>query len=353
MIRIEESLSQRIANAGVLCIIAVVLNHCWAPQVSPDSVAWWLSRIFANGYFILPFFFTVSAFFLAGHLDDPTWYTKALKKRAVSLLLPFVIWCAIFFIGKLIVECGYHGKPLQDYLMSLWNWPNNPVLFRLSILGLSPFSHPWMGPLWFLRTLFVLVAISPLIAWAVRKNWRLTLLVTLVIYLLPLPEKQGTWGYFFFTTCGFRHLFAFAFGIAWRMGKFTFAWKPSLAVLIALVALALRLSSTLVSSFKLCPPEYQNLLVTFERACHMLVAYGLMHGITARKWPTMLTQAAFPVYLCHFLILDVFSSVCYYYATSTREWLIRAAVGVFGSSTLAILMRRLFPRGASFIFGGR
>lgn len=350
MIKIENSLSQRIANAGVLCIIAVVLNHCVMPKVSSDSVAWWLFHIFANGYFILPFFFTVSAFFLAGHIEDPGWYGKAIKKRIFSLLLPFVLWCVIFFAAKVVVECFYYDAPVRGYLMSVWH---EPMLFKLRIFGLSPFWHPWMGPLWFLRTLFVLVCFSPLIAWAVRKNWKLTLLLTLVIYLLPLSEKQGTWGYFFFTFCGCRHLFAFAFGIAWRMGKFKFAWKPPLAITIALVALGLRLSATLAASFKLCPPEYQKLLVDFERLCHLFVAFGLMHGITARKWPTFLTQAAFPVYLCHFLILDVFSSIYYYFSTSTYEWLIRAAVGVIGSFLLAIVIRLISPRVSTFVFGGR
>lgn len=350
MIKIEESLSRRIANAGVLCMIAVVLNHCWPPQVSPDCAAWWLYRLFANGYFILPFFFCVSAFFLVGHLEDPAWYRKALKKRVGSLLLPLALWCAIFFVEKLVVECCCRGVPLREFLMTLWQ---KPILFKLSILGLSPLAHPWMGPLWFLRTLFALVCLSPLIVWAVRKNWRVTLLLTLVVYLLPLPEKQGTWGYFFFTFCGLRHLFAFALGIAWRLGKISLSCKPPVAVGIALLALLLRFSATLVGNFKLCPPEYSLLLVSFERICHFFLAYGLMQGMTARKWPSLLTQAAFPVYLCHFMILDVFSTFCYYFASSTREWLIRAAVGVFGSFLLAIVMRLIAPKAASFIFGGR
>lgn len=76
---VSRTVGRKIANMGILCAFLVVCKHVYYPEDPP----FWFVRWMGNGFGKLgvPFFFTVSGFFLMNRVDCPGWYGQALSKR--------------------------------------------------------------------------------------------------------------------------------------------------------------------------------------------------------------------------------------------------------------------------------
>lgn len=86
MVTIEKALSNKIANAGIVCAVLVVMIHLGGSEGCPQVR--FLNALFANGIctVAVPMFFTISGFLLSGE------YVQMLCKRARSLLVPYLFW---------------------------------------------------------------------------------------------------------------------------------------------------------------------------------------------------------------------------------------------------------------------
>lgn len=107
----------------------------------------------------VPMFFFISGFLFFLKKDT---YTSKWKKRFHSLVIPYIIWCAIGFLipfffqqimglGHLFKGGEGHLKPISefegwDYLKMFWNIRD---------------GAPILSTLWFLRNLILLVALTP------------------------------------------------------------------------------------------------------------------------------------------------------------------------------------------------
>lgn len=120
---------------------------------SIGEVAWWGS---------IPVLFVISGwcFFNGFKLVDMEWWKHKLTNRFWRLLLPFVLWGAIFTalycaIGNLSPRVAerlqeHHIAGMGGYLRMVFN-ADGYLLY---------------GPLWFLRALLACALISPLMGWA-------------------------------------------------------------------------------------------------------------------------------------------------------------------------------------------
>lgn len=113
----------------------------------------------------VPYFFFASGFWLGRH-DLNMDYIREVKKRSVSLLIPILIWGSLWWF--------YYWRCHE-------NW--------FSVVGLC-LGLPKYEPLWYLRSLFIMVVISPLLL-KMSKSRLLLLLLFLVSISYPVISGRG------------------------------------------------------------------------------------------------------------------------------------------------------------------
>jgi len=153
----------------------------------------------------VPLFFVISGylFFINFKADSfgemiHTYWGK-LKSRCRSLLLPYVIFNALAIIG-LIVNYMIQGHSLTDasnmYLSGMkWLhafWDIHTTGTSTNLLGITKaVAYPINSPLWFVRDLMVLIILSPLLYYTIKKlrwGWLILMVaLTLTGIWIPLP----------------------------------------------------------------------------------------------------------------------------------------------------------------------
>lgn len=155
-------------------------------SLSPDNIYSIIGIFFNNLCTVaVPFFFftAVYYFFFNTEKFDKDTYKSKIKKRIKTLLVPYVLWIIITIILRIlyglykmyVLKLSISELPsdcltideittLSNILSFFWNYfiinENN----TLNPLGLSSYlAAPINIPLWFLRDLIILTAISPLL----------------------------------------------------------------------------------------------------------------------------------------------------------------------------------------------
>lgn len=165
-----ETLSRKIRSANVLMTLCIVALHATGdkePRLIPVGIA---------TDFAVPVFFTISAFlYFQGW--QPTWecYTQKLRKRLLSLYLPFVCYNVIF-------ACYLYAKSEWLHFPTNKQLPDNGWELLSSILTGWPMMPD--GVLWFVRCLLFFALGAPLLAFVVRKGRWTLLPLTVAGFLL-------------------------------------------------------------------------------------------------------------------------------------------------------------------------
>lgn len=141
------SISKSISATRFPLILGPVLIHC-GDHFQQTAYNLFFSEIV--GRITVPLFFVISGYLFFQKYDG-SWedYKKKLKNRIHSLLIPYILWNLLAFIFYWII-----GKtdPSQFY-QSFWS------------VGYHGGHSPADGPLWFLRTLILILPIVPIIYW--------------------------------------------------------------------------------------------------------------------------------------------------------------------------------------------
>ena len=142
---VDEATSIKIRRLSLLAIVLVIAQHSWF--VLGDAGVGVLSRIIETGVFDWPvsFFYVVSGFFLFRRCGELGWYGRALRKRCKSLLVPYVAW----ILCALVVFVVFFKREWSSFV-----W--------LDAFGITS-KLPLLTPLWYVRNLFVLCLLSPLL----------------------------------------------------------------------------------------------------------------------------------------------------------------------------------------------
>lgn len=178
MIRIDDRLSRLISNLGFIAACLVVGIHVAGGPVRIPSVCGCA----------VPIFFAISGFLLAGSTEKHNWYCAALTKRVRTLLVPYLIicfgwWVVLFSLHTLAVK--FAGANAESMVLS-WRTP-------LDIFGLLFEGGPFAVGMWYIRALLILVVVSPLFVWAIKRS-KITAWVTLIMaMILWLCFKFGDW----------------------------------------------------------------------------------------------------------------------------------------------------------------
>lgn len=155
-------------------------------SLSPDNIYSIIGIFFNNLCTVaVPFFFFTAGYYFFFNTEkfDKDTYKSKIKKRIKTLLVPYVLWIIITIILRIlyglykmyVLKLSISELPsdcltideittLSNILSFFWNYfiinENN----TFNPLGLSSYlAAPINIPLWFLRDLIILTAISPLL----------------------------------------------------------------------------------------------------------------------------------------------------------------------------------------------
>ena len=340
------AVKRKISNASIIAVMMVVGIHTAGTTYQLGSAMWWFEQFCHYGLFkiAVPFFFFCSGYFLARHVDEPFWWIIECRKRFWSLVIPYLVWC--FLCAALPALCW----KIYDYIRGC---SVHSLIYNISlsdIFGLSICGTPIAVPLWYIRCLIVLVVISPICVFAIRRiQWRFLLilyLMSLIVEGLGLRQEINiTMFRFFFSING---LFWFSVGIYSRL-KYPelrgvgFAKSMSYSALGCLIVLASSLVCyiTKVDVHGLASVIYTPLLLV-----------GLWPLVPSIPQRGVVQSSTFPIYCMHGLVIYSVS-----WANSNEylfaSWMFRWIAGMLGAFSVSLILKHVCSPLARFLFGGR
>ena len=352
-ISISKETSRWMAVMSFACACLIALIHC-TPAPDKSTWQWWVANLLgANGLcrIAVPWFFVASGFFLAGHFGEEGWYGREVSKRVKTLLVPFVLWA---LIGILFSWCMWYGIQKVGYTCDVRNPFENG--FGAGIAQSLGFDTARMniGPIWYLRMLFILVVLSPALYWCVRRN----------VYLLPIVVLVGYGVYDVFVhfsdfleyVFSLRGVAYFSLGIAIRMGAFGRTGKMSnwSKCFVLLAGLGMLLSNAFARCHGLALVE--NVTDFLMVPLLMFGAWTIMNDL---KMPNWCVRQSFAIYVFHGLFIQIFIALVVALRfrgsmdTSLTVAAARLTFAVCCSIAVSILIKKIAPSLASILFGGR
>ena len=159
-----------------------------------------LTNLFSNGIarICVPLFYLISGFLFFYNITNWNYstYFNKIKSRIYTLLIPYILYTtlAIIFFGifQKIIPQLLSGDNIPiwkwnfiDFINAYWKYNNN---------------IPFVGPLWFIRNLMIMVLMSPFIFWFINKIKVLGIIALGIIWITGVHEFSipGSMALFFF-----------------------------------------------------------------------------------------------------------------------------------------------------------
>lgn len=166
--KFDNDLSQKLKLLSFILMICVVFIHSYnlgysninESEAITLQVNHFIQNFISQGItrIAVPLFFFISSILYFYKFDVSfSTYSKKIQKRVVSLLIPYILWSIIGLLLYLILQIN----PLTSRFFS----DNIELIINFSFLEILDkiFIHPIPFQLWFIRDLFILVLISPII----------------------------------------------------------------------------------------------------------------------------------------------------------------------------------------------
>ncbi len=187
IVNVTANVSSRINLMRIVLISGIVFVHIpFDTDSSPFNGAYGLFdwfRVFLRDSLFrvgVPCLSAISGYLLFRHGTAKLDYGKTVRRKAKTVLLPFLLWNSAFFLFVLILQ--YFGIG-DGFLPDL----SNASPRMLSTLLFAIEGTPINLPLYFLRDLFVCILLSPLLAMLISRFPFLTLAGLLLLAALPIP----------------------------------------------------------------------------------------------------------------------------------------------------------------------
>lgn len=314
---------------------------------SADGLYVILSELISHniGRIAVPAFFVISGYYFFAGLGDRTanldWFLGKWKKRLRTLVLPYVIW------NLLLVACII----VKNSVFSHLGLGEDDFIGQVRSLGVygTMWGFPMNFPLWYLRDLIVMVILSPLFYWFIKKLRRVALALLVLFYLIcPSIGVPGlsTEAITFFGIGAY-------FGIR-QLNMLSFCGKYRIASYV--------LASILIIVSLCCNAEaYHDAAIHFACIPALVAFVNVVNGLRDSTLHTLsrFSSAVFFVYAIHEIYI--------------LNWTKGFFMSVFGDSTIGhwatyflghivvltvcyslyLLVRKFCPRILSVMTGGR
>ena len=149
-----------------LAVAVVILHYCLtvvADATGPQRV---LCLLFQEGIcrLAVPCFFLISGYLFFHGLQAWSWpeWTRKIRKRVRTLLVPYLLWCVIALFAFWAYQ-NLHGEPVS-LLQKFRSYGGIRMFWSVSgALPIGSLAYPADGPLWFIRDLMLFVLLTPAI----------------------------------------------------------------------------------------------------------------------------------------------------------------------------------------------
>jgi len=344
---IPTETSRKLSNMSFLCAIFVVMIHCGEPKIQ-GSISWYLSQFIFNGIagVAVPFFFLISGYFIGQHNIEEGEYQTELQKRFRSLVIPFFFWNTAFWAFGLVLTLGaniLHGTSLTRNLNVTWD-------YNLTGFGLST----CLGPLWYVRTLVILVVISPLIVKLNKHRvWLMIPALCIAAYLLVRPDVTTAHPLkhicrFIFSPTG---LLNFSIGLYLARNKMTFKPSPYHYVISFFIGMTLLIVRAQM-------PQIPGYTLALRELAIPFLMFALWGVIPSFQLPRIISGLSFLIFVVHMFVIAIISTALHALGIrgddeSWKYYLSFTCVSVLSSIVVASLLRKLFPKIMHVLSGGR
>ena len=315
----------------------------------------------------VPTFYIISGFLFFYKADfSREMYVRKLKSRAMTLLVPFILWNILAVLWQMkgcLSGLSSLGSPFElkftvERVINTFIDKSNNGSIIVTPSGTAPTEiYPYNTPLWYLRDLIVMVIISPLIYWCVKK-----------LKLWFVAAAGVMW---YLTSATFTHeCYLYLFSIA----LFHFSIGAYFSVNRKNLILEMR------RYFKYMPLVYWPLAVVdalivdthgayYSYYHYAVILLGVLSAFVVASWLVekgksinkTLTSSSFFVFALHYLLLrqlgvvvfkvshlpgdNYFAMLIFYFVVPALT--ILACVGTY------MLLKRYLPRVCSLLSGGR
>ena len=265
---------------------------------------------------------------MGSYLEGALWanWHKSVRKRIKSLVLPFLIFCLLGLALK--------GTFRPDFM------------FIVTALGLNLSEYPSYKLLWFVRNLFMLVVLAPMLVVPIKLSRYaaagVVALTFALFVLFPGAESDGAFSSCLAVTFRMRSLFFFALGLAARQWCVSVRMPMTWGLLAFAGGLAAHGLASSVAYSRLVEAVAQTLLV--------VGGFSALQRLTVPVW---LTRDAFAIYLIHGIVMFAFRGVSFWPKENLLACLSVSALTVALSWLSAEALRRFASKAASVAFGGR
>lgn len=172
-------------------------------EIGRESLVYRLEFFFAQtlGQIAVPGFFMISAYLFYRNFQFSKTVSKW-KSRCKSLLLPYVLWNILYYLGYVVVTRLSFVKKIIG---------KEPVAFGLKELFQAVAYYKYNPVFWYLFQLLLLVVLAPFLYWIICRKWSgllwLLLLITALWKNVSLPILNLD-ALFYYSAAGYAVLFS-------------------------------------------------------------------------------------------------------------------------------------------------
>lgn len=210
---LPEFLSQKFRFWAFISMVLLVFVHgytieprylqAWTQPMEPLGFTSFIEYLFSNGLlrFRIPMLFVISGFLFAMHDAQP--YGQRIQKRVRTLVVPYLLWSALHIAILYAMETDPTMRGWVGNSGIAWTPPDHGLLHDADIGPLFGRWLMWPLPyqLWFIRVLFLLNLLYPLIWMAIKKPIGAKIFFTLAflawLHYVGLPFIEGEGMLFF------------------------------------------------------------------------------------------------------------------------------------------------------------
>ena len=318
-------------------------------------------------FIAVPLFFAISGYLFFQKMESWSWslWKQKIRSRAKTLLIPFIIFNVICAISLLCISLkdgngwalagAYEGR--IPFIGWLWNGASYCQGWK-NWLGMDmQLYYPLDVPLWFVRDLMVMLVLSPVIYWSIRKSGVVYLGIIGVSYCLGIlccAPGFSTNALFFFSLGAFAAIRGIdpvewsRKNINWIMPVFICFW--------------------IVASMIVAPGDaqpFENMMFIFGIPVCFWIGAGVMERSTPKCGYSFITGACFFVYCIHMVNFGQWNLLSWagqvgshifnldHPAIAALAYMTEIALIMVLGILVYWLLNRFLPRLSGIITGGR
>lgn len=346
----NDKLSKMFLTASFFCTILVVCIHYNSlyhfKEVEFSDFSFFTQLYLTSGLarVAVPFFAFASGVFLFLKFDlTQKHYKNAVKKRAMSLAVPYLIVASIVFIFSTLLN-HYNAR---EYSLNF-----NSVFYAL--------ITPQTVQLWYIRDLLFLVIISPAIYFACKNYGKLTIVCAFSLWLFEVQifPLFGKWYMISIETF-------FFFTLGCYFSKKMDVLEKLINQCSTLTAIGFTiLFATLMLTRTISEPQFNNWYShSYTLQSLMLHKFGIIFGLmSVLVWSfklkidkiLYLSKFTFFVYLYHLMPLSSFILLFWNnFVTEKNLFFVTTPTSLILSFAIAMTMNKYFTKLYQLLSGGR